>query len=89
MWTTPYTPDQSFNSNKVNWPLPSGKTFASTEEKLAAGIAFEVTRPPPWWSNLAFDERVCLDAVGKWIQNYFASYALVGIIMFANHWPWT
>ena len=89
MWTTPYTPEKPFNPNAVRWQIPPGKTFASAEEKLAASITFEVTRPQPWWSNLAFDERVRLDVIGRWIQNYFAFYAFVGIIMFANYLPWT
>ena len=89
MWTTPYTPRKPFNSNEIRWPIPPHKTFTSVEEKVRAGITLEVTRPPPWWSNLAFDERVRLDETGKWIQNYFAFYAFVGIIMFANYLPWT
>ena len=89
MWTTPYIPEKSFTPNEIRWPAPPGKTFASSEEKLAAGITFEVTRPPPWWSNLAFDERVRIDSHGRWIQNYFAFYSFVGIIMFVNYLPWT
>ena len=89
MWTTPHVPETHFKPNEIRWPLPARKTFSSVEEKLATGILLEANRPPPWWSNLAIDERPRLDTIGKWIQNYFVIYALLGIIMFSNYLPWT
>ena len=89
MWTTPYTPDASYSATEVRWPLLPGKKYASVEEKVAIGISIEANRPPPWWSNIALDERNRLDEAGKWIQNYFVLYALIGIFMFCNHLPWT
>ena len=89
MWTTPYVPETRLKHNEVRWPVPSRKTFTSVEEKLATGISIEANRLSPWWSNLALDERPRLNTIGKWIQNFFAIYALIGIIMFSNYLPWT
>ena len=89
MWTTPYSLESQYKPNEVRWPLPSRKTFTSVEEKIATGISLEANRLSPWWSNLVLDERPRLDDIGKWIQNYCASYALIGIIMFCNYLPWT
>ena len=89
MWTTPYVPEHSSKANEIRWPGPPGKASLSVEERISIGILQEANRPPPWWSNLAIDERPRLDSIGKWIQNYFAFYALIGIIMFSNYLPWT
>ena len=87
--TTPYVPQNSNKSIEVRWPEPPRNASLSVEERISIGILKEADRPPPWWSNLAIDERPRLDSFGKWIQNYFAFYALIGIIMFSNYLPWT
>ena len=89
MWTTPYKPNKSHGPSEIKWPVVPGKKFSTSEEALAASITYEAARLPPWWSNLALDERVHLDLPGKWIQNYFAVYAIIGIAMFSNYLPWT
>ena len=89
MWTPPYKPNKSHGPSEIRWPAVPGKKFSTSEEALAASITYEATRLPPWWSNLALDERVNLDLPGKWIQNYFALYAIIGIAMFSNYLPWT
>ena len=89
MWTTPYAPEASKKTCDVKWPIPPVKPSVSVEERISIGILKEANRPPPWWSNLAFDERPRLDFLGQWIQNYFVFYSLIGIIMFSNYLPWT
>ena len=89
MLTTPYSPESSKKTYDVKWPIPPGKASLSVEERISIGMLKESNRPPPWWSNLTVDERPRLDNFGKWIQNYFAFYAFVGIILFSNYLPWT
>lgn len=89
MWTTPFAPETSKKTCDVKWPLPQVKPSLSVEERISIGILKEANRPPPWWSNIAFDERPRLDCLGQWIQNYFVFYSLIGIIMFSNYLPWT
>ena len=89
MLTTPNFSDDSKKPSDVKWPIPPSKAALSPEERISIGIMKEANRPPPWWSNLAIDERPRLDSYGKLIQNYFAFYALIGIIMFSNYLPWT
>ena len=88
MWTTPQKSNEFVSPNQIRWPKATGSTFATADEALAAAINKEVTQEK-WWKNLAFDERVYLDDCGKWIQNYFLGYALIGILLFVNYFPWT